>query len=696
MFPNDKSPEAAVSSPATTQATTTPQDPPSEPAAATRGRRPSRAAAHPPRRRPTPSRSPSKRQLPSPASSYASAISSVPATGKLTVAGLRQALTNAGVVYPRRATKAERPDLFISLQSGEPLFFTPPPKAAVRAASGRSAPYSRPGQTTTASRTGSRSSCPAKRPSASLGRALDTEAASPPPPPCSSEHQLAGDVHDRQAVASPSHHISTSTPSAAKNHPQLIPHLTPNPLPYPWPAAPPSHPSASMPPLMAQAPAPQFPLLLEHLPYPPPPQQNPLPLPLEPLPFLPTITAVPTPAGAFSMFSNPKPSELNIDPPLTCQTCINIVDSDQWVQIEALAYTEEGISMFRFSTVPGRYKCIRTRMRWVCDCEVTFQYHVIDGQFLNTQLEHLQYNRIGPVIDVTVISGKLDEVHLPHYLCLGNSDPSLKDDVKVLSVKDEGIYVEPVQLTRFHAKIVQPSFSLKTLIINWIMQWDEHCNLLLYMCFKDPLILHVYFFPLDEHLKEVVEKEEKSSYPIKHPRPDKAFRMKTPHFLKVPGASVHPKEGITLRRDTVPNFFKVKKQLENDLEMTLTRDEVHGRDCNIVWTATIEKDELDQINPKKDEQHLHLNSDTDKAAFYDNNFADLIRRVINVKIVADQLLQQDIIHKEQYSQITHDSLTSADSMRKICDIMRKCSVTVKAKLITILQDEKLYDFRTSV
>ncbi|KAL1253388.1 hypothetical protein QQF64_018081 [Cirrhinus molitorella] len=194
MFQNDKSPEAAVSSPVTTQATTAPQDPPSEPAAAPRGHRPSRAAAHPPRRRPTPSRSPSRRQ---------------------------------------------------------PLFFTPPPKAAVRATSGRSAPYSRPGQSTTASRTGSRSSCPAKRPSASLGRALDTEAASPPPPPCSSEHQLAGDVRDRQAVASPSHRISTSTPSAEKTHPQLIPHLTPNPLPYPWPAAPPSHPSASMPPLPA-------------------------------------------------------------------------------------------------------------------------------------------------------------------------------------------------------------------------------------------------------------------------------------------------------------------------------------------------------------------------------------------------------------------------------------------------------------
>ncbi|XP_050959364.1 NACHT, LRR and PYD domains-containing protein 3 isoform X2 [Labeo rohita] len=397
-----------------------------------------------------------------------------------------------------------------------------------------------------------------------------------------------------------------------------------------------------------------------------------------------------------SRFSNPKPSEPNLHPLLTCQSCINIVDSDQWVQIEPLIYTEEGMSKFGVSTVPGRYECIRTRMRWVCDCEVTFQYHVVDGQFLNTQLKNLQYNRIGPVIDVTLISGKLEEVHLPHYVCLGNSDPSLKDAVKVLSVKDEGIYVEPVQLTRFHAKIVQPSFSLKTLIISWIMQWDEHCDLLLYMCSKDPLILHVYFFPLDKHLKEAVEKEEKSSHPISHPRPDKAFRMKTPHFLNVPGASVHPKEGITLRRDTVPNFFKVKMHLENDLEMSLTRDEDHARDCNIVWTATIEKDELDQINPKKDEQHLLLNSDKDKAAFFDNNFANLVQRVMNVKIVADQLLQQDIIHKEQYSQITHDNLTSADSMRKICDIMRKHSVTVKAKLITILQDEKLYDFRTSV
>ncbi|XP_048051531.1 NACHT, LRR and PYD domains-containing protein 1 homolog, partial [Megalobrama amblycephala] len=236
-------------------------------------------------------------------------------------------------------------------------------------------------------------------------------------------------------------------------------------------------------------------------------------------------------------FSDSKPSGLNIHPLLNCQSCVHIADSDQWVQIEPSACTDEGGSKFRVSTDPGRYECVRTRMRWVCDCDVTLQYCTVDGHFLTTELERLQCNRIAPVIDVTVISGKLEEVHLPHYACLGESDPSLKDAVKVLSVKDEGITTEPVQLTRFHAKIVQPSFSLKTLISLRRARVYKHCDLLLYMCSKAPLILHVYFFPFDDCAKEKVEKDEKTSCLIPHPRPDRPFRMKTLHSLDVPGAS---------------------------------------------------------------------------------------------------------------------------------------------------------------
>ncbi len=324
-------------------------------------------------------------------------------------------------------------------------------------------------------------------------------------------------------------------------------------------------------------------------------------------------------------------------------------------------------------------------MRWVCDCDVTLQYHSVDGRFLNAELEMLQCNRIAPVMDVTVISGKLEEVHLPHYICLGESEATLRDAVKVLSVEDEGSYVEPVQLTRFHAKIVHPSFSRKTLIISWIMGWAEHCDLLLYMRSRVPLILHVYLFPFDDFAKEKVEKIEKSSYSILHPRPDRPFWMKTPHILDVPGASVHPKEGITLRREMDPNFFKIKTRLEKDLQMTLTREQ--GKEE--VWTATIEKDELDLIHPQRVESRLI--SEEDKARYFDSHWSDLIQQVTDFKIIADKLRQEELIHEEPYSEITQ-SLTSQEGMRKICDLIRKHDNTMKAKIISIIWEEKLCHF----
>ncbi|XP_067296602.1 NACHT, LRR and PYD domains-containing protein 1 homolog isoform X3 [Pseudorasbora parva] len=301
-----------------------------------------------------------------------------------------------------------------------------------------------------------------------------------------------------------------------------------------------------------------------------------------------------------------KPSGLNIPPLLNCQSCVHIADSDQWVQIEPSACTDEGGSKFSVSTDPGRYECVRTRIRWVCDCNVTLQYRTVDGHFLNTELERLQSHRIAPVMDVTVISGKLEEVHLPHYACLGESDPSLKDAVKLLTVQEEGITTEPVQLTRFHAKIVQPSFSLKTLIISRIMRWYEHCDLLIYMPYKT--CLHVYIFPFDESEEKKIKMEEISSQQINHPKPDRPFRMKKPHILAirdVPGATIQPEDGITFRRETPPNFFKVNTLLENAIQMILTR----GEDKKEVWTAKILKDDLDRIHAKRNETLLNCEAE---------------------------------------------------------------------------------------
>ncbi len=224
--------------PAAVQSTSAPQDNSTEPAAAIRGRRPSRTtAANASKRRSPPSPSPPRQQPPSPASSYTSVFSHAPSAENWTVAGLRQVLTSAGVIIPRRSSKADLLALYNSLQSGELQNSSPPLKSATTASKSRKSPYSRPGPIFTPSRTGLRPPNRSGRPSASLGRAPDDAALSPHLPRASTERQLATQPSEEPAFASTSRLTRTSTPpSAAYSYTQP---RTNEPLPYPWPAAPP-------------------------------------------------------------------------------------------------------------------------------------------------------------------------------------------------------------------------------------------------------------------------------------------------------------------------------------------------------------------------------------------------------------------------------------------------------------------------
>ncbi|XP_073705456.1 NACHT, LRR and PYD domains-containing protein 1 homolog [Garra rufa] len=388
-----------------------------------------------------------------------------------------------------------------------------------------------------------------------------------------------------------------------------------------------------------------------------------------------------------------EPSVLNLHPLPVCQSCVHIGDSDQWVEVEPSVCTDEGGSEFRISTSAGRFECSRTRMRWVCAGDVTLQYRAVDGRFLRAELERLQCERIGPVIDVTVISGKLEEAHLPHYVCLAESDPSLRDAVKVLSVENEGISLESVELTRFHAKVLQPSFSPKTVLMKLRILVKVHCDLLIFLTQKNPVILHVYFFPSDSFFRKKIKAEEKSSRPIKCPRPETPLRMMKQHSLEVPGASVQPEE-IKLRGDIEPNFFKIKHPVVDDIKMSLSRVD----DQKSVWTATIWKEELAETTESKVESSLSQHGEIqtkpqvavnfDKVRFFDSSWSALIKSVKNVNAIADKLLQKQVINEEMYSKVTHPTSTKEESMREICSKVRKSSTTVKNLFISIIQEEE--------
>ncbi len=213
---NDESLTNLSDPPAAVQSTSAPQNSSTEPAAAIRGRRPSRTtAANASKRRSPPSPSPPRQQPPSPASSYTSVFSHAPSAENWTVAGLRQVLTGAGVIIPRRASKPDLLALYNSLQSGELQNPSPPLKSTTTASKSRKSPYARPGPIFTPSRTGFRPPNRSSRPSASLGRAPDAAATSPNLPRASAERQLATQHSEEPAFASTSRLARTNSPPSA-------------------------------------------------------------------------------------------------------------------------------------------------------------------------------------------------------------------------------------------------------------------------------------------------------------------------------------------------------------------------------------------------------------------------------------------------------------------------------------------------
>ncbi|KAK7160994.1 hypothetical protein R3I94_003840 [Phoxinus phoxinus] len=153
-------------------------------------------------------------------------------------------------------------------------------------------------------------------------------------------------------------------------------------------------------------------------------------------------------------------------------------------------------------------------------------------------------------------------------------------------------------------------------------------------------------------------------------------------------ARFRPKGAVQITVDILKNINQnnLAQKLENEHKKMSLCDIKPRPEGNISDTHTtgFPKKHLERDEPR-------LNTEADKARYFDSHWADIVQGVTNVRIIADKLRQLELIHEEQYSEITQSS-TNQESMRKICEIIRRCRDPVKAKLISVLQEEKLYHF----
>ncbi|XP_029603908.1 caspase recruitment domain-containing protein 8-like isoform X3 [Salmo trutta] len=206
----------------------------------------------------------------------------------------------------------------------------------------------------------------------------------------------------------------------------------------------------------------------------------------------------------------------------------------------------------------------------------------------------MQYTQGGPLLDITMELGELEEVHLPHCVCLG-TNPSLRNEMKILHVEEHGVSLEEVhEVTRFHAKILHPKFSVISLILR-LLSWnvDVHCELMLYLTVMkeiNKLIPHLYLFPSNPGQILSVEQQEskfQGSKRFPNTRPEQSFKLNSSFRLNIPcSTSITPPRIHLIHRDTTPSFFKV------DMEITGIEMELIGDDERIVWKETLQKYEF--------------------------------------------------------------------------------------------------------
>ncbi|KAM9399093.1 NACHT, LRR and PYD domains-containing protein 1 homolog isoform 4-T8 [Salvelinus alpinus] len=290
--------------------------------------------------------------------------------------------------------------------------------------------------------------------------------------------------------------------------------------------------------------------------------------------------------------------------PQSCKTCDHVEDSTHWLQIEPLTSTVQGVTMFRHRTPKGNYECTVSGLRWLCERDVILKYHFRNWDPYTQLLKDMQYTQGGPLLDITMELGELEEVHLPHFVCLG-TNPSLRNEMKILHVEEHGVSLEEVhEVTRFHAKILHPKFSAISLILR-LLSWnvDVHCELMLYLTvMKETLISRLYLFPWNPGQIQAVEQQESKfqgskRFPIT--RPEQSFKLYSSIRLNIPcSTSINPqftlpKQSLSLQkihfiqRDTTPSFFKaVVKMTGIDIEMELFSD-----DEMTVWKENVPKDE---------------------------------------------------------------------------------------------------------
>ncbi|XP_042257990.1 sterile alpha motif domain-containing protein 9-like [Thunnus maccoyii] len=273
-----------------------------------------------------------------------------------------------------------------------------------------------------------------------------------------------------------------------------------------------------------------------------------------------------------------------LGPTRSCDSCGSVKDSN-WTAATPERRTENALPIYRMQSEAGRFKCSVSGLRWVCKKKVSFTYQFKSWEEHWQKLNMVHCKPGGPLMDITVTDGELDEVHLPHWVCMDGL-AKVSGKFAVLHKGQSGNFLEEVsEVTSSHVRLFQPSsFSTNAVLIKAGFPMKAHCNVLIYRTNQKQLTLHIYVIVCDPARQQEVEQVERArgSRMIQKPNPEKSLETLESFILTTDADSAE----ISVVHST-PNFFEVFiKNAESNVKLKLEDEEKH-----IVWTCAISKDE---------------------------------------------------------------------------------------------------------
>ncbi|XP_029603900.1 NACHT, LRR and PYD domains-containing protein 1b allele 2-like isoform X2 [Salmo trutta] len=380
--------------------------------------------------------------------------------------------------------------------------------------------------------------------------------------------------------------------------------------------------------------------------------------------------------------------------PQSCKTCDHVEDSTHWLQIEPLTSTVQGVTMFRHRTPKGSYECTVSGLRWLCERDVILKYHFRNWEPYRQLLKDMQYTQGGPLLDITMELGELEEVHLPHCVCLG-TNPSLRNEMKILHVEEHGVSLEEVhEVTRFHAKILHPKFSLISVILRLLsLNVDVHCDVVLYMAVKrSTVISRLYLLLRNSSQKEAVQEREKGQLSQGYSEfllssPNGSLKLNNWFALKNPlSTSINPEKIQLLPADTTPSCCKmIMGNTGVDIEMELI-----GDDKRTVWRDMLRTDEYITethstsavLGAGRPAESSLTGSAEQQLRSIRTEFVKQVSRPV-LDVLLDGLLQHTVINQEEMESVKVIA-ERTEKARDIIDMVLRKGTESCSKMINLL------------